>query len=180
MQHTELRSRCFICFQWPGLSAFPDPGFLPLDLTIQVLVYVYVSPLLPVTSSGSRCCQICHLPIPVSYLPQFRPSLFSDVSLPSGPHLTSSGMELSEPEPGPPRLMPPLPPGRTGDSAESDALVGRPFVVTPLSVTMDASDRGDWTSAIRIVCGDQYDFSPPGSVDRVPNPSPPPPAVSMG
>ena len=49
--------------------------------------------------------------------------------------------------------LPPLP-GlllRDGDSTSSgilasDALVGRPLVVVPLSVMIDASERGDWIS----------------------------------
>ena len=70
----------------------------------------------------------------------------------SGP--TSSGMELSlSPLPGRCSLL------RDGDSTTSsgmltsDALVGRPLVVASLSVTTDASDRGD---CISVPVRDEY------------------------
>ena len=73
----------------------------------------------------------------------------------SGP--TSSGMELSlSPLPGRCSLL------RDGDSTTSsgmltsDALVGRPLVVVPLSVTTDASDRGD---CISVPARDEYSLN---------------------
>ena len=73
----------------------------------------------------------------------------------SGP--TSSGMELSlSPLPGRCSLL------RDGDSTTSsgmltsDALVGRSFVVVPLSVTTDASERGDCISVPTI---DEYSLN---------------------